>query len=46
MVKDALDEVKPRTDEKPEKIIMIRCRVCGRLNEEDSRSCQECGKPL
>jgi len=27
----------------PEKIIMIRCQHCGKLNEEDSKFCQECG---
>ena len=26
-----------------EKIIMIRCQHCGKLNEEDSKFCQECG---
>ncbi len=46
MVKDALDEVKPGAGEKPEKIIMIKCPACGKLNEEDSKFCQECGKPL
>ncbi|MBN2211735.1 MAG: zinc-ribbon domain-containing protein [Sedimentisphaerales bacterium] len=30
----------------PEKVIMIKCRSCGKLNEEDSKFCQECGKPL
>jgi hypothetical protein len=47
MVKDALDEadIKLGTDA-PEKVIMIRCRECGKLNEEDSKFCQECGKPI
>ena len=30
----------------PEKVIMIKCRNCEKLNEEDSKFCQECGKPL
>jgi rRNA maturation endonuclease Nob1 len=46
MVKDALEEVKPGAGAKPEKVIMIKCRSCGKLNEEDSKFCQECGKPL
>jgi hypothetical protein len=47
MVKDALDEADlhpgPRA---PEKVVMLKCRECGRLNEEDSKFCQECGRPL
>jgi hypothetical protein len=46
MVKDALEEVKPGAGAKPEKVIMIKCPACGKLNEEDSKFCQECGKPL
>lgn len=30
----------------PEKVIMIKCRDCAKLNEEDSKFCQECGKAL
>ena len=29
-----------------EKIVMIKCSTCGKLNEEDSRFCQECGGKL
>jgi hypothetical protein len=25
---------------------MVKCPACGKLNEEDSKFCQECGKPL
>lgn len=46
MVKDALEEVKPGAGAKPEKVIMIKCPSCGKLNEEDSKFCQECGKQL
>lgn len=46
MVKDALKETDFNLAGKPEKIVMIRCRACGKLNEEDSKFCQECGKPL
>lgn len=47
MLKDALSEAnvslggKP---EKPEKVVMVKCPACGKLNEEDSKFCQECGK--
>ncbi|MDR0520404.1 MAG: zinc-ribbon domain-containing protein [Planctomycetaceae bacterium] len=27
-------------------MIKIRCRACGKLNEEDSKFCQECGEKL
>ena len=47
MVKDVLDEADIELNGKSsEKIIMIKCKNCGKLNEEDSRFCQECGKPL
>lgn len=47
MVKDVLDEADikvpgPETN----KVVMIRCPACKKLNEEDSKFCQECGKPL
>jgi rRNA maturation endonuclease Nob1 len=25
---------------------MVKCRKCGKLNEEESKFCQECGQPL
>ena len=51
MVKDALDEADINLsnlggNSDPEKVIMIKCRECGKLNEEDSKFCQECGKPI
>ncbi len=47
MVKDALEEADLNLGtRKPEQVIMIKCPVCGKLNEEDSKFCQECGKPL
>ncbi len=47
MVKDALDEaeLKPAAGG-PERVVMIRCPACNRLNEEDSKFCQECGGKL
>lgn len=29
-----------------QKVIVIKCRHCGKLNDEDSKFCQECGKPM
>jgi len=46
MIKDALDEANINLSGKSEKIIMIKCRDCGKLNEEDSKFCRECGKAL
>ena len=49
MVKDALDEADVQLGGPtgaPEKVVMIRCRECGKLNEEDSKFCQECGKKI
>ena len=47
MVKDALDESHIQLGAgEPEKIIMVKCRECGKLNEEDLKFCQECGKQL
>lgn len=45
MLKDALDEAgfKPGASQ-PEKVVMIKCPACGKLNEEDSKFCQECGQ--
>ena len=52
MVKDALDEADIDLNNlggvgsELEKAVMIKCRECGKLNEEDSKFCQECGEPL
>jgi hypothetical protein len=46
MVKDALDEADVKLGAEPQKVIMIRCPACGKLNEEDSKFCQECGKKI
>ena len=47
MLKDALDEADINLGKNSsEKVIMIRCRNCQKLNEEDSKFCQECGKPI
>jgi len=47
MVKDALEEADIKLGkDTSEKVIMIKCRKCEKLNEEDSKFCQECGQPL
>lgn len=46
MAKDALDEANIDLGARQEKVVMIKCQNCGKLNQEDSRFCQECGKKL
>lgn len=50
MLKDALDEAGLSAGlgggGSREQVVMIRCRSCSKLNEEDSKFCQECGEPV
>ena len=46
MVKDALDEADVNLGGKPERVIMIKCGSCGKLNQEDAKFCQECGRKV
>jgi len=46
MLKDALDEADVRVGGRSEKVVMVKCGACGKLNEEDSKFCQECGKTI
>jgi hypothetical protein len=46
MVKDALEEAQLTPGAKAERIVMLKCPACGKLNEADSKFCQECGKAL
>ncbi len=46
MVKDVLDEADIHLGGKAEKVVMLKCPSCGKLNEEDSKFCQECGKKI
>ena len=46
MVRDAMDEARIDLGRAPERVVMIRCRGCGKLNEEDSKFCQECGEKV
>ena len=45
MVKDALEAADIKPGQRAERVVMIRC-ACGKLNEDGSKFCQECGKPL
>ena len=46
MLGDALEEVDAKRAGRGEQVVMIKCRSCGKLNEEDSKFCQECGKAI
>ena len=50
MLKDGLDEagidISGERDRDPERVVVIKCRECGFLNEEDSKFCQECGEQM
>lgn len=46
MLKDAADEVGLQLGRQPERVVMLKCSSCGKLNDEDAKFCQECGKPL
>ena len=49
MLKDAIDEVGEALPGAPrggEPVVMLKCRACAKLNEEDSKFCQECGQAI
>ena len=46
MVKDALDEAGVNLGGKPERVVMLKCPACGKLNAEDAKFCQECGNRM
>ncbi len=47
MLKDVMEEADIKVGgSEPEKIIMIKCRSCGKLNNEDAKFCQECGTQM
>ena len=46
MVQDALEETTLDPRGRSERVVMVKCASCGRLNEEDSKFCQECGKGI
>lgn len=45
---DAMPRERRRAKKRSERAASstLRCPACGRLNEDDSKFCQECGKPL
>jgi hypothetical protein len=45
MLNDALEasNLSDHLGHKDERVVMIKCSACGKLNEEDSKFCQECG---
>jgi hypothetical protein len=47
MAKDALDEAGiSLAGKSPERVIMVKCQACGKLNQEDAKFCQECGQKM
>jgi len=48
MVNDMLDEtgIPEKLNDAANPVVMIRCRSCKKLNEEDSKFCQECGTEI
>ena len=49
-ISDTLDKANLRDhlggDSHAQRVVMIKCRDCGFLNEEDSKFCQECGSAI
>ena len=31
---------------RPENLVMVKCQSCGKLNGQDAKFCQECGRKL
>ncbi|MBM3874830.1 MAG: zinc ribbon domain-containing protein [Verrucomicrobia bacterium] len=46
MVKDALEEANASLGTGAQKVVMIKCPSCRKVNEEDSKFCQECGREI
>jgi hypothetical protein len=46
MAKDLLEEANIKIGGEPVKVIMVKCRLCGGLNQESAKFCQECGAKL
>ena len=42
----ATDEAGLQLGRQPERVVMLKCSSCGKLNDEDAKFCQECGEPL
>jgi hypothetical protein len=46
MLGDALDEADVELGGEPERVVMLRCSACSKLNQEDSKFCRECGAKI
>ena len=46
MVQDALEETTILPNKESERVVLIKCRDCSTLNEEDAKFCKQCGKPI
>lgn len=46
VLKDVLQEADVNLGGSTQKVVMVKCPGCAKLNEEDSKFCQECGKAL
>jgi membrane protease subunit (stomatin/prohibitin family) len=36
----------PVPSAQPQKLLMVKCQSCGKLNDQDAKFCQECGRKL
>jgi uncharacterized OB-fold protein len=46
LVSDALEETALPVAAKPDTAVMTKCRSCGKLNAEDAKFCEQCGKAI
>ena len=47
VIGDALDEAHVNLGRtQPERVVVVKCRACGQLNDEDAKCCKECGQAL
>jgi hypothetical protein len=46
LAKDLLEEANIKIGGEPAKVIVVKCRSCGGLNQESAKFCQECGAKL
>jgi hypothetical protein len=44
MLKDTLEEADVDLSGRGERVVMIKCAQCAKLNEADAKFCQECGQ--
>jgi hypothetical protein len=47
LLKDALSEAEiPLGKGEVQRIVMVKCKSCGELNDEDAKFCKKCGQGL